>query len=383
MLDTHEECQNRGVEADDAELRNQAMVLHRVGDMTMMPWPMPEVGPDECLVAVQRVGICGSDVHYWHEGRCGNFVVEKPMIIGHESSGIIVRVGAEVQGLKEGDRVAMEPGVPCEACRQCVSKKYNLCSVFSPGSVPKKKQGFFATPPVHGSMARFISHPARFCFKLPEGVSLDEGAMCEPLSVGVYACEQKAQVQPGSTVAIFGAGPIGTICAMVAHGLGAQRIILCDVSENRLTFCHEKCCPVLTLITKDLSADAIARQIVALNEGCPVDCSIDCSGAPVCIEAAITCTNTGGKVCMVGMGARPVTLPIFSAAAREVDIVGVFRYRYTYPKCIEMLETCKLNVMPLITHRFEFTDESVMDAFETCRTGRDGAIKCMIHVGDS
>jgi len=363
--------------------QNEAMVVHQVKDMSMICWPMPEVGPDECLVSVQKVGICGSDVHYWTEGRIAHFVLEKPMVIGHESSGVVVRVGENVTHLAAGDRVAMEPGVPCQDCGQCSGKKYNLCPVLTGRKKPKGKQGFFATPPVHGSLQRYVSHPAAFCFKLPDNVSLEEGAMCEPLSVGVYACEQRAKITEGSTTVIFGAGPIGTLCAMTAHGLGAKRIILCDIMNDRLAFCNEKCCPVVPLNTKGLSVDEVVQRIMDLNEGEPVDGAIDCTGAEPCIQAAIKSTINGGAVCVVGMGRPDMTLPVLDASTREVDICGVFRYRYTYPKCIELLAEKKINVAPLITHRFEFTNESIMEAFETCRTGRDGAIKCMISVGDA
>lgn len=365
------------------KLFNEAMVVHRQNDMSMLCWPMPEVGHDECLVAVRRVGICGSDVHYWKEGRIGHFILRKPMVIGHESSGTVIRVGNNVSGMKAGDHVAMEPGVPCELCQQCRATKYNLCPVLTGKEEPKGRQGFFATPPVHGSLQRYVAHPAKFCFPLPETVSLDEGAMCEPLSVGVYACEQRANIKPGDNVVIFGAGPIGTLCAIVAHGLGANRIMLVDMQEDRLTFCKEKCCPVLPVaVTPGMPPEAVAAKIIELNGGAPVDSSIDCAGAEACLQAAIKCTKNGGKLCVVGLGKPLQTLPVADAAIREVDICGVFRYRHTYPKCIELLAEKKVNVMALITHRFQFTNESILDAFETCHTGRDGAIKCMISVGD-
>merc|ERR1719482_2652717 len=149
------------------------------------------------------------------------------MVIGHESSGVVVKCGKCVSGLNPGDRVALEPRVPCGKCEQCASGKYNLC--------PEIR--FFATPPIHGSLQRYVAHPAKFCFPLPEQVTNEMGAMCEPLSVGVYACEQKAKVQPGQTVAVFGAGPIGTITSMVACGMEAGKVILCDITQKRLEFC--------------------------------------------------------------------------------------------------------------------------------------------------
>eukprot|EP00929_Paragymnodinium_shiwhaense_P115213 TRINITY_DN83944_c0_g1_i1.p1 TRINITY_DN83944_c0_g1~~TRINITY_DN83944_c0_g1_i1.p1 ORF type:complete len:386 (-),score=48.12 TRINITY_DN83944_c0_g1_i1:128-1285(-) len=379
-----ESASKRARIASGDQEKNEAVVLNKIDDMSLQPWPMPEVAADECLVAVKCVGICGSDVHYWKDGRIGHFVLNKPMVIGHESSGVVVRVGSDVQGLKPGDRVAMEPGVPCDKCNWCRTSKYNLCPVLTGANKEplKGRQGFFATPPVHGSMAKYIAHPARYCFVLPDSVSLEEGAMCEPLSVGVYACEQRAKVAPGSSVAVFGAGPIGTFTSMVAHGLGAKRIILCDIAQERLDFVRDKCCPVVPLNTKGMNAEQIAAKIQSLNEDEAIDSAIDCSGAETCIQAAILSTKTGGSVCIVGMGKLDQTLPLMNASMREVDLCGVFRYRYTYPKCIELLAGKKVNVDPLITHRFKFTQESIMDAFETCRTGRDGAIKCMIHVDE-
>eukprot|EP00403_Amphidinium_massartii_P030679 CAMPEP_0178394098 /NCGR_PEP_ID=MMETSP0689_2-20121128/12526_1 /TAXON_ID=160604 /ORGANISM="Amphidinium massartii, Strain CS-259" /LENGTH=365 /DNA_ID=CAMNT_0020014707 /DNA_START=14 /DNA_END=1108 /DNA_ORIENTATION=- len=340
---------------------NEAVVLYKVDDMRLVPWPMPEAGPDECVVEVRKVGICGSDVHYWKEGQIGHFVVRKPMVIGHESAGVVVSVGADVTHLKVGDRVAMEPGVPCDGCAQCSAKRYNLCPVLTGFKEPRGRQGFFATPPVHGSMAKYIAHPARFCFKLPEGVSLEEGAMCEPLSVGVYACETKAKVTPGTSVLVFGAGPIGTICAMVAHGLGAKTVILCDVERRGSRIAK-------TLNTTGMSADTAATEILKLNGGEQVDSAIDCTGAEVCMQTGIQCTKNGGVVCFVGLGVKDPKLPMLDASVREVDLVGVFRYRYTYPKCIQMLAEKKVNVQPLITHRFAFNNESILEAFETCRT---------------
>lgn len=358
------------------------MVVHKTNDMRLVPWPMPIIGPSDLLIAVQKVGICGSDVHYFHHGRIGDFIVKQPMVIGHESSGIVLKVGSDITDVfQEGDRVAMEPGVPCEACSQCKVSKYNLCPVLTGVADPpaKSRQGFFATPPVHGSMARFVAHPAKWCFKLPENVSLEEGAMVEPLSVGLYAAEQRAKVTKGSTVCVFGSGPIGTMVSLVCHALEANRIILVDVLADRLAFV-QKFCPVITCHSKGTSEE-VAEQIKELNGNQPVDACIDCTGAETCLQAAILCTKTGGAVCMVGMGKPFLNVPLLNAVVREVDLHGVFRYRHTYRRCIQLLSEKKIDVSPLITHRFNFTQESILDAFDHCHTGKDGAIKCMIDVG--
>lgn len=374
----------RKYNSSDAQRENMAMVLYRAHDMRLVPWTMPDVGPDDLLIAVQKVGICGSDVHYFHEGRIGDFVVNEPMVIGHESSGIVIKAGSAVSDIfKEGDRIAMEPGVPCEACAQCQTMKYNLCPVLTGAVAPCKKsrQGFFATPPVHGSMAKFVSHPAKWCFKLPDNVSLEEGAMVEPLSVGLYAAEQRAKVKKGNTVVVFGAGPIGTIVALVTQALEAGRIILIDINMERLDFVQKKCIPgLLTLNSTGLSPEDVSEHIKELNDKRPVDSCIDCTGAESCLQAAILCTKAGGAVSIVGMGKPGIAVPILNAVVREVDLKGVFRYRHTYKKCIQLLSDKKIDVSPLITHRFDFTEQAILDAFEHCRTGKDGAIKCMIHV---
>lgn len=354
-------------------MANEAVLLREVKSMAIEPYPEPTVGDDDVLVAVKSVGICGSDVHYWQHGAIGDFILTAPMVIGHESAGEVVEVGANVANLKVGDRIAMEPGVPCGKCEQCASGKYNLCPEIQ----------FFATPPVHGSLQRKVAHPAKFCFKLPENLTTEQGAMCEPLSVGVYACEQKAKVQPGQTVAVFGAGPIGTITSMVAHGMGAGKVILCDITPERLDFC-KSICPVECVNTMGLSAKEVAAKIEELNGGKKVDSCIDCCGVESAIQAAIFCTKNGGVVCLVGMGKPEISVPLLNASCREVELQGVFRYRNTYEKCIELQASGKVDVAPLITHKFEFTQESVMDAFNTCLTGKgsDGrnAIKCMINI---
>eukprot|EP00746_Dinoflagellata_sp_MGD_P163787 gnl/MRDRNA2_/MRDRNA2_92015_c0_seq1.p1 gnl/MRDRNA2_/MRDRNA2_92015_c0~~gnl/MRDRNA2_/MRDRNA2_92015_c0_seq1.p1 ORF type:complete len:401 (+),score=67.28 gnl/MRDRNA2_/MRDRNA2_92015_c0_seq1:112-1314(+) len=368
-------AQGRGKAKDLSGVQNKAVVLRNVMDMGLDAYPMPEAKDDDCIIEMKAVGICGSDVHYWQHGKIGNFVCKGPMVIGHESSGVVVQCGKCVKGLSPGDRVALEPGVPCGVCEQCNSGKYNLCPDIR----------FFATPPIHGSLQRYVAHPAKFCFKLPDHVSMEEGAMCEPLSVGVYACEQKAKVKPGCKLAVFGAGPIGTICSMVAHGMGAGKVILCDVVDARLEFC-KSCVPIETLNTMGMNSQQVADKIKQLAGG-PVDGSIDCCGVESAIQAGIYATKNGGVVTLVGMGRDLATVPLLDASCREVELQGVFRYRNTYPKCIELLANKKVNVAPLITHKYVFNNESIMDAFKCCHLGKspDGrsSIKCMITIDDA
>ena len=184
---------------------NVAAVLHGIGDLRIEPRPVPVPGPRQVLVEVASVGICGSDVHYFEHGRIGDFVVREPLVLGHEASGTVVGRGEAALRHEIGQRVALEPGVPCGGCRECRTGHYNLC----------RDVVFFATPPVDGALARYVTIHEDFAFALPDSVSDDAGALCEPLSVGLWAC-RKAGITLGARVAIAGAGPIGAVVMLVA-----------------------------------------------------------------------------------------------------------------------------------------------------------------------
>ena len=204
-------------------MRNRAAVLHGVGDLRIEDVPVPEPGPKEVLVEVRAVGVCGSDVHYYDHGRIGAYVVDTPLILGHEAAGVVVAQGPEASRHRVGQRVALEPGVPCGRCRQCRAGRYNLC--------PDVR--FFATPPIHGAFCTYLTIHEDFAFALPDSVSDDAGAMMEPLSVGVWAC-RKARLVGGEHVLVTGAGPIGLLAMQAALALGATAFTVPDVRPNRL-----------------------------------------------------------------------------------------------------------------------------------------------------
>eukprot|EP00759_Apiculatamorpha_spiralis_P048159 PhF_6_TR43506/c0_g1_i1/m.66785/K00008/SORD, gutB; L-iditol 2-dehydrogenase len=319
-------------------------------------------GPNEVLIDMRSVGICGSDVHYWQHGRIGDFIVEKPMVLGHESSGLVVSVGAGVTHLKAGDRVTIEPGVPCRGCGFCKTGRYNLC--------PDVK--FLATPPYDGSMQSTIVWAADYCYKLPENVSYEEGAMCEPLSVGVFAC-QRGGVRPGSNVLVTGAGPIGLMCMLAAKAFGAASVTVTDLRKSRAD------------LAAKLGADSTTLPTAGSNQRL-FDVTMECTGAPSAIAAAIKHTKSGGVVCCVGLGPAEVKLPLVDAAVREVDIRGIFRYSNTYPLALSMIATKQVDVKPLITHRYPFTERAVRMAFDAALKGecdnKKPSIKVIVNVGN-
>ncbi|XP_043276835.1 sorbitol dehydrogenase-like [Venturia canescens] len=344
---------------------NLTAVLYGIEDLRLEQTPIEEPNDNEVLIRMSCVGICGSDVHYLVNGRIGDFIVREPMIVGHESSGVVAKLGKNVTNLKVGDRVAIEPGVPCRTCNVCKQGRYNLC----------KDVVFCATPPIHGSLRRWYKHAADFCYRLPDHVSLEEGALLEPLSVAVHACK-RAEVGIGSKVLITGSGPIGLVCLLVAKAMGASKVVITDIIEDKLKVAKSLGADETFLGSKDLSEAQTVERITQLFGGQP-DKTIEASGAGASIRLAILVTKSGGTAVFVGCGAPEVQVPLINALTREVDLRGVFRYANDYEDALELVTSGKVNVKPLITHNF--TLEETKAAFETTRSGKAGAIKVMIH----
>ncbi|CAH1796735.1 unnamed protein product [Owenia fusiformis] len=343
---------------------NIAAILHGKDDLRLEPYTTVAPGDNEVLLEMGSVGICGSDLKYWKYGKCGRFTVTDPMVIGHEGSGVVAKIGTGVTTLKPGDRVAIEPGVPCRVCKLCKTGRYNIC--------PDVK--FCATPPVHGNLCKYYTHPADFCFKLPENVSLDAGALVEPLAVAVYGCE-RGGVKVGTNVLICGAGPVGLLCIMVARAMGASTIAITDIDDHRLQTAKDLGADhVIKVLTND--CEAMADEIVKAMGECP-DVALECSGADSSVVTGIHACQPGGSVVLIGRGSMMPQLPLVAAASKEVDIKGVFRYANCYPKAIDLLRNGSINVDKLITHHFNLKDSTM--AFKTAMDRDAKAIKVMIH----
>ncbi|XP_003748082.1 sorbitol dehydrogenase [Galendromus occidentalis] len=346
-----------------APVDNLTCVLHAKGDMRLEQTSVPEPKGGEVQVSIKSTGICGSDVHYLVHGAIGPFVVTEPMILGHETAGIVTKVGPEVTNVKVGDRVALEPGVNCAQCADCRSGRYNLC----------QKVIFCATPPYHGTLRRFYCHRADLCFKLPDSLSYDEGAFIEPLSVAVMAC-RRADLKFGEKVLVTGAGPIGLLNFLVAKAFGASTVVVTDIVESKLELVRSLGATG-TVNVKGKTSEAISREILAITGSAP-EVTLECSGVESSVGLAINVTRQGGRVVMVGMGPPQVKVPLVDAVIKELDIRGVFRYANCYPTAIELIASGKVDVKPLITHRFKL--EEAAKAFETTRTGAGNAVKVII-----
>ncbi|XP_053995572.1 sorbitol dehydrogenase-like [Hylaeus anthracinus] len=344
---------------------NLTAILYGINDIRLEQTPIEEPNDDEVLLRMSCVGICGSDVHYLVKGGIGDFVVRKPMIIGHEASGVVAKLGKGVKNLKVGDRVAIEPGVSCRTCHFCKEGRYNLC----------KDMVFCATPPVHGNLRRYYKHAADFCYKLPDHVTMEEGALMEPLSVGVHACK-RANIGIGSKVLILGSGPIGLVTLLVARAMGASKVVMIDRLKSRLDVAEQLGADATLLVKEEYTEPEVVKKIHDLFGEEP-DRSIDAAGAQSSIRLAILATKSGGVAVLVGMGAPEVQIPLINALVREVDIRGVFRYANDYSDALELVASRKIDVKPLITQHYKI--EETVAAFDTAKSGQSDVIKVMIH----
>lgn len=253
----------------------------------------------EVRVHVAQTGICGSDVHYWQRGRIGDFILKSPIILGHESAGTVVEVGSAVSSLKIGDRVAIEPGTPCRYCDYCRNGEYNLCA----------DTIFAVTPPWDGTLSKYYNVAADYCYKLPEHVNFEDGAMVEPVAVAVQVCKV-AEIKAGQKVIVFGAGPIGALCQAVCKSYGASKVIGVDISQSRLDFVKtfgadgiykpgKPEAGVDPIAASEQMAEAIKKEF-GLGEG--ADVVLECTGAESCIQAGIFVAKKGGTYVQTGMG---------------------------------------------------------------------------------
>jgi L-iditol 2-dehydrogenase len=305
-------------------------VLHGIHDVRLEERPTPRPGPDDVLVRVTAVGVCGSDVHYYEQGRIGQHVVTAPLVLGHEAGGVIEEVGSAVADRTVGQRVSIEPGVPCRACVQCLSGHYNLC--------PDVR--FFATPPIDGAFTEYVVMPASFVYPVPDSLSDDAAALIEPLSVGVWAC-QRAGVGPGTRVLVTGAGPIGLLAAQVARARGAHDITVTDVSPARLAAAGR-----LGLRVLDVSRTPVPES------GLTPDVLLECSGNPAATAAAIGVLAPAGRAVLIGMGGDTLTIPLSAVQDRELTLTGAFRYAGTWPAAIDLAASGAVDLDAIVTGHY-------------------------------
>ena len=342
-----------------------ALVLEKKGQLALRDIDLPEtLGPHDVRIALHTVGICGSDVHYYTHGAIGPFVVREPMVLGHEASGTVIEVGDAVTNLAVGDRVCMEPGIPDPNSKATQLGIYNLDPAVR----------FWATPPIHGVLRPTVVHPAAFTFKLPDSVSFAEGAMVEPLAVGMHAAT-KARIKPGDVAVVTGAGPIGMVTALSALAGGCSQVIISDVQQPKLDLAA-----TLGPITPvNVAKESLVDVVNAATDGWGADIVFECSGNPRAAAAVFQPLCPGGTVVYVGMPTETIQYDVVYAATKEARVEHVFRYAHVYPRALALMGSGQLDVKPLITDKFTFADS--VAAFDFAVNMPAESVKAQIELG--
>lgn len=341
----------------------KAAYLDSTFSISIQDIPVPDIFEHEVLIKVEAVGVCGSDIHYYEHGRIGRYVVEQPLILGHECSGTVVRIGNQVQHLQVGDRVAVEPGVPCGHCVYCKEGRYNLC--------PQVQ--FLATPPVNGAFVEYLAHRADCVFEIPDELSFEAAALVEPFSVGIHAA-RRLRIRGGESVAIMGMGPVGLMAVMAIKAHGASQIIVGDVESNRLEVAKKI---GATHTIRVLKEDPV-QTVKSLTADLGVDVGIETAGNPKALQSLLASVRRGGRVGIVGLPPvdnMDINIPMI--VDNEMEIQGIFRYANTYPAGISVLNAMSEHVDVLITDKYPL--EQTRDALERARTNKSGSIKVVVY----
>ncbi len=323
--------------------------------------PTPVCTDDTVLIKVKEIGVCGSDLHYYAEGRIGDHVVTEPHILGHEAAGVVEEVGKNVRGLRRGDRVSIEPGVPCMSCLQCREGRYNLC----------ESVRFSGAPPYPGMFREYLTHDPRFLYVLPENVSFTQGALAEPLAVAHNAVS-KAGVRPGDTVLVTGSGPIGFSCIEMALVAGAARIIVAEPVAFRRSV-------ALTLgatVGIDPVGENLLERVREITGGRLCDCALEVSGAASAIIDSIRCIKRGGRTVFVGMGKASTPVPHAEIVKKEAVVLGVYRYVNDFKPVIDLLAGGRLKAESWVSHRFPL--DAIVKAIETAGDPSADTLKVIV-----
>ncbi|MGK9053732.1 NAD(P)-dependent alcohol dehydrogenase [Neorhizobium petrolearium] len=342
----------------------QALVLEKKGVLSLREIDLPtQVRPGDVKIEIDTVGVCGSDVHYYTHGAIGPYVLREPMVLGHEAAGTVVQVGADVKGLKVGDRVCMEPGVPNLSSRASKLGLYNV----------DPDVRFWATPPIHGVLTPYVVHPAAFTYRLPDNVSFAEGAMVEPFAIGMQAAT-RARIQPGDVGAVIGAGPIGIMVALAALAGGCARVFISDLSADKLKIAGQ----YPGIIPVDVTERPFAEVIAEKTGGWGADVVFEASGSSRAFKGMFDLVRPGGAFVLVGLPVEPVEFDVAGAISKEVRIETVFRYANIFDRALELIASGKVDLKPLITGTFGFRDS--IKAFERAAAGHASDVKLQIKV---
>ncbi|WP_307220479.1 NAD(P)-dependent alcohol dehydrogenase [Microbacterium sp. SORGH_AS_0888] len=334
----------------------RASVLTAPGRIELAQRPVPVPERDEVLVRVTAVGVCGSDVHFYHDGRLGDWQVAEPLVLGHESGGRIVAVGADVDPARIGERVSVEPQHPSAGSAETLRGDYNL----------DPHMRFYAVPGTDGAFQEYVTIQSHFAHPVPDEVSDHAAALMEPLSVAI-ATARKAGFAAGSRVFITGAGPVGIAIAQVARAYGATEVVVSDIAEQRRA-------TALSFGATE-TVDPTATDPAELGSG--FDAFVDASGAAAAVRSGIALVRPAGSVVLVGMGLPELPLPITTIQNRELVVTGVFRYANTWPTAIALVSRGLVDLDRMVTGTFGLDETAA--ALES--TADPGTIKSIVEPG--
>ena len=347
----------------------KSLVLEKKGEISLRDFPAIDklessLGPLDIRIKLHTVGVCGSDVHYYTHGRIGPFVVNEPMILGHEASGTVIETGSLVSSLEIGYRVCMEPGIPDANSRATQIGMYNI----------DPNVRFWATPPIHGILRPTCVHPEAFTFKIPDNISFAEAAMVEPLAVGVHAAT-KARIKPGDIALVMGAGPIGLVTALSAIASGCSRVFISDLADEKLEIARSMNSAISPINSRTTD---LKTSILKETDGWGADIVFEATGSADAAETVFQALSPGGCVVLIGGQSDPISFDVGAAMVREARVESIFRYAHVFPRCIRMLSSGLINVRPLITKKYIFDDS--VEAFNVAADARPENIKIQIEI---
>jgi L-iditol 2-dehydrogenase len=328
----------------------QVARVHGAGDLRLHDEPLPTHGPGEVLVRVTEVGVCGSDVHWLREGGIGNDRIVTPLILGHECAGVIE------SGPHSGQRVAIDPAIPCGRCEFCKEGNPNLCSALR----------FAGHAPHDGALCQHIAWPEHCLVPLPVSMSGLEAVMLEPLGVALYSVDC-GNVKPGMSVAVFGCGTIGLSVIQVARASGAADIFATDLpsAPHRIRAAQS-----FEAIVLESNNGQEAEEILKATGGRGVDVAFEAAGDPEAVEAAVAAVKPGGQVILIGIPSEDRTAFTASVARRkDLAIRVIHRMKHTYPRAIQLVKSGRVDVRSMVTHRFPLSEVA---AAYSCAAKREG-----------
>lgn len=339
-------------------------VMNAPGQVTIQERPLPLFGSTDVLVKVAYVGICGSDMALFANGYIGTSIVKEPMVLGHEASGVVVGIGSAVNHLKVGDRVALEPGIPCGSCQFCVEGRYNLCPrVFFWASLPNTE----------GALQDFVRHPAAFCHQIPDSMTLVEAALVEPLAVAFHAVRQ-AQVRVGDRALVLGAGAVGLLTMLTLKAAGVAEVTLVDLMENRRA-------NAVRLGARALDPETLdeVQQTFSSNPESAPHIVFETAGSQETMDRAIALARRGGTVVFVGYTKDGrADLNVNLLIDKELTLKSVFRYRNCYPAAIAAAANGLIPLKEVASNIYPF--EQVQQAMALAIGSKNVVTKAVIAV---